>query len=136
MRPVVHAIVEHKVTSVSLHLVPFLGWLEKLEPSAKDAKDENIKRIPAIKLLNFMCTMTRSDITIRGILRDASEAGGFTPFATDVVQCVSPTVKELEPLSSADAVNTAIPVFASNAMWLLGTCTKISRSPLRAILPF
>lgn len=45
MRPVVHAIVEHKVTSVSLRLVPFLVWLEKLEPSAKDAKDENIKRI-------------------------------------------------------------------------------------------
>lgn len=35
-----------------------------------------------------------------------SEAGGFTPSATDVVQCVNPTVKELEPLPSADAVNT------------------------------
>jgi len=106
MRPVVHAIVEHKVTSVSLRLVPFLVWLEKLEPSAKDAKDENIKRIPAIKLLNFMRSMTRSDITIRASCEMPSEAGGFTPFATDVVQCVSPTVKELEPLPSADAVST------------------------------
>lgn len=88
MRPVVHAIVEHKVTSVSLHLVPFLVLLEKLEPSAKDAKDENIKRIPAIKLLNFMRSMTRSDITIRASCEMPSEAGGFTPFATDVVQCV------------------------------------------------
>lgn len=32
-----------------------------------------------------------------------SEASDFTPFATDVALHVSPTVKELEPLSSADA---------------------------------
>ncbi|KAG2105447.1 uncharacterized protein F5147DRAFT_702392 [Suillus discolor] len=106
MRPVVHAIVDHKVTSISLRLVPFLVWLEKLEPSAKDAKDESIKRIPAIKLLNFMRSMTRSDITIRASCEMPSEAGGFTPLATDVAQRVSPTVKELEPLPSADAVNT------------------------------
>jgi hypothetical protein len=32
-----------------------------------------------------------------------SEAGGFMPLSSLVAQRVSPTVKELEPLSSADA---------------------------------
>jgi hypothetical protein len=53
-----------------------------------------------------MHSMTRSDITIRAPGKMPSEAGDFTPFATDVAQHVSPTVKELEPLSSADAVQT------------------------------
>jgi hypothetical protein len=78
--------------------------LEKLESSAKDVREENIKRIPAIKLLGFMCSMTRSNITIRAFGEMPSEADDFTPFATDVAQHVSPTVKELEPQSSADAV--------------------------------
>ncbi|KAG2119415.1 putative aminoadipate reductase [Suillus clintonianus] len=103
MRPVAQAIAEHKITSVPLPLVPFSAWLEKLESSAKDASEETIKCIPAIKLLDFMRSITRSDITIRAS-GEMSDVGGFTPFATDVAQRVSPTVKELEPLSSADAV--------------------------------
>ncbi|KAG1733502.1 putative aminoadipate reductase [Suillus lakei] len=83
MRPVAHAIAEHKFTSVPLPLVPFSVWLEKLESSAKDAREENTKRIPAIKLLDFMRSITRLDITIRA---SGSEAGGLTPFATDVAQ--------------------------------------------------
>lgn len=89
--------------SVSLPPVPFL-WLEMLESIAKEVREENMKCIPAIKLLGFMRSMTRSNITIRASGEMPSEAGDFTPFATDVAQHVSPTVKELEPLSSADAV--------------------------------
>jgi len=58
---------------------------------------------PAIKLLDFMRFITGSDITIRASGEMRSEACGFTSFATDVAQRVSPTVKELEPLSSGDA---------------------------------
>jgi len=47
--------------------------------------------------------ITHSDITIRASGDMAAEAGGFTPFATEVAQRSSPTVKELEPLSPADA---------------------------------
>lgn len=104
MRPVANAIAEYKVTRVPLPVVPFSEWLGKLELSAKDASEENIQRIPAIKLLNFMRSITRSDIAIRASGELRAEAGDFTPFATDVAQRVSPTVKELEPLSSADAV--------------------------------
>lgn len=105
MRPVAHAIAEHKpITSVPLPLIPLLVPLENLESSAKDARKENIKRMPAIKLLDFMRFMIRSDITIRASGEMPSEAGDSTPFATDVAQQVSPTVEELKPLSSADAV--------------------------------
>lgn len=58
---------------------------------------------PVIKLLCFMRSMTRSDITIRAPGEMPSEASDFSPFAMDVALHVSPTVKELEPLSSADA---------------------------------
>jgi len=47
--------------------------------------------------------MTRSDIAIRASGEMSLEAGGLTPFSTTVAQRVSPTVKELEPLSSVDA---------------------------------
>jgi len=103
MLPVADAICERKVTSDLLPLVPLSEWLEKLESSGKDVSEENMKRIPAIKLLDFMRFITRSDIAIRASGELSSEAGGFTSFATGVAQRVSPTVKELEPLSSADA---------------------------------
>ncbi|KAG2344212.1 hypothetical protein BDR05DRAFT_200616 [Suillus weaverae] len=56
-------------------LVPFLLWLEKFESSAKDAREKNTKRIPAIKLLDFMRSVTRSDITIRASSEMLSEVG-------------------------------------------------------------
>ncbi|KAG1835812.1 putative aminoadipate reductase [Suillus subalutaceus] len=103
MQPVADALVERKVTSYPLPLVSFSEWLEKLESSAKDLSEETMKRIPAIKLLNFMRFMARSDITIRVSGEMGSEAGGVASFATTVAERVSPTMKELESLSSADA---------------------------------
>ncbi|KAG0702280.1 putative aminoadipate reductase [Suillus ampliporus] len=104
MRPVTDAIFERKVTSAPLPLIPFSEWLEKLESSAKNASQENIKRIPAIKLLEFMRFITRSDIAIRASGDMHSEVALVTQFATGVAQRVSPTMKELEPLSPAYAV--------------------------------
>jgi hypothetical protein len=45
MRPVADAIFEHKITSNLLPLIPFSEWFEKLESSAKDGSEENVKRI-------------------------------------------------------------------------------------------
>ncbi|OAX35330.1 acetyl-CoA synthetase-like protein [Rhizopogon vinicolor AM-OR11-026] len=103
MRPVADAIFERKITGSPLPLVPFSEWLVKLESSTKGASEETIKRVPAIKLLDFMRFISRSDIAIRASGEMSLEAGGFTPFSTIVAQRVSPTVKELEPLSAADA---------------------------------
>ncbi|KAG1853273.1 putative aminoadipate reductase [Suillus tomentosus] len=103
MQPIADALVERKVTTYLLPLVPFSEWLEKLEWSAKDLSEETMERIPAIKLLNFMRSMARSDIAIRTSGETGSEAGGMTLFATAVAERVSPTMKELKSLSSADA---------------------------------
>ncbi|KAG1869469.1 hypothetical protein DFJ58DRAFT_723326 [Suillus subalutaceus] len=105
MRPVAHAIVEHKTTSVPLPLVPFLAWLENLESSAKDARKENIKRIvPCYQASGLHVFHDTIRYPIRASGEVPSEVGDSTPFATDVAQQVSPTVEELKPLSSADAV--------------------------------
>ncbi|KAG2117013.1 putative aminoadipate reductase [Suillus discolor] len=103
MQPIADALVERKVTSYPLPLVPFSEWLEKLELSAKDLSEETMERIPAIKLLNFMRSMARSDIAIRASGEMGSEVGGMTLFTTAVAERVSPTMKELKSLSSADA---------------------------------
>ncbi|KAG2347280.1 acetyl-CoA synthetase-like protein [Suillus weaverae] len=91
------------ITSVPLPLIPFSEWFAKVELSAKNASEADIKRIPAIKLLDFMRLMSRSDTAIRASGEMGSEVGGFTSFATGVAQRVSLTVKELEPLSTATA---------------------------------
>ncbi|KAG1779119.1 putative aminoadipate reductase [Suillus placidus] len=103
IQSVADALVERKVTSYPLPLVSFPEWLGKLELSAKDLSEETMKRIPAIKLLNYMRSMARSDIAIRASGEMGSEAGGVTSFATAVAERVSPTMKELKSLSSADA---------------------------------
>lgn len=93
MRPVADAIFERRITSVPLPLIPFLEWFEKVESSAKNASKANIKRIPAIKLLDFMRMMSRSDIAIRVSGEMHSEVVGFASFATGVAQRVSLTVQ-------------------------------------------
>ncbi|KAG1799974.1 putative aminoadipate reductase, partial [Suillus variegatus] len=103
MQPITDALVERKVTNYPLPLVPFSEWLEKLESSAKDLSEETMERIPAIKLLNFMRSMARSDIAIRASGEMNSEAGGMTSFTTAVAERVSPTMRELKSLPSADA---------------------------------
>jgi len=45
MQPVAEAIFKHKITSAPLPLVPFSEWLVKLESSAKNTSEENMKRI-------------------------------------------------------------------------------------------
>ncbi|KAG2030445.1 hypothetical protein BDR03DRAFT_974585 [Suillus americanus] len=62
-----------------------------------------MKRIPAIKLLDFMRSMARSDVVIRASGEMASEAGGMNSFTTAVAERVSPTMKELKSLSLGDA---------------------------------
>lgn len=58
---------------------------------------------PAIKLLDFMRFRAKSDMAMRASGEMLSEASGFTAFATGVAQRVTPMLKELEPLSAADA---------------------------------
>jgi hypothetical protein len=50
-----------------------------------------------------MRAMAQSDSVIRASGEMGTEAGGLTLFATAVAERASPTMKELKPLSSADA---------------------------------
>ncbi|KAG1821535.1 uncharacterized protein BJ212DRAFT_903805 [Suillus subaureus] len=100
IQPIAEAMVEHKITSSPLPFVPFSEWLERLESSAKDVSEETMKRIPAIKLLDFMRSMAHSDVAIRASGVMDTEAGCMTLFATAVAERVSPTMKELKELSS------------------------------------
>lgn len=48
MRPVADAIFERKITSAPLPLIPFSEWFEKVESSAKNASEANIKRVVSV----------------------------------------------------------------------------------------
>ncbi|KAG1857908.1 hypothetical protein C8R48DRAFT_834945 [Suillus tomentosus] len=99
MQAIVDALVERKLISHPLPLVPFSEWLEKLESNAKDLSNECI---PAIKLLNFMRSIARSDISTRASGKMGVEVAGMASCVTAVTERVSPTMKELKSLSSAD----------------------------------
>ncbi|KAG1798498.1 uncharacterized protein HD556DRAFT_1430829 [Suillus plorans] len=99
MQAIADALVERKVTSYPLPLVPFSKWLEKLESNAKDLSKE---RILAIKLLNSMRPIAQSDIVTRASGEMGVEVAGMALCVTAVAERVSPTMRELKSLSSAD----------------------------------
>ncbi|KAH7913622.1 putative aminoadipate reductase [Hygrophoropsis aurantiaca] len=103
MQPVSYALSRQSVTGDILPLIPFKDWFASLETLAKDMNSENIRRIPAIKLLAFMRALAAADTSIRGSGQRNAEAGGFTPFATEKARAVSPTMRELKPLTSEEA---------------------------------
>ncbi|KAG2145394.1 male sterility protein-domain-containing protein [Suillus bovinus] len=116
IQSIADALFERKITSYPLPLVPFSEWFEKLESSAKGLSKETLKRIPAIKLLNFLRFMARSDIAIRASGEMSCEAAGMISLTTAVAERISPTMKELKSLSSADAAQwvdywTAMEIF-------------------------
>ncbi|OAX38465.1 hypothetical protein K503DRAFT_782845 [Rhizopogon vinicolor AM-OR11-026] len=74
-----------------------VAWEALMRPIA----DAMFERKPAIKLLDFMRSIARSDMATAEM---SSEEGSFAPFATAVAQRVSSTMKELELSSSSDAV--------------------------------
>ncbi|KAH7882112.1 putative aminoadipate reductase [Phlebopus sp. FC_14] len=102
MKPISDALYQKKLTKLPLPLLSFAEWLEMLEKYAAVPSEENIRRVPAIKLLNFIRSLTQEDVAIRQSNRPGQEAAGFTSFATDVAQKVSRTMKELEPITPPD----------------------------------
>ncbi|KAF9228211.1 acetyl-CoA synthetase-like protein [Gyrodon lividus] len=103
MKPISSVLYQKSLTSEPLPLVPFGEWVTRLEKCAANMSEDNIRRLPAIKLLNFMRFLAQEDTAIRQWDRADAEAAGFTDFAMDVAQRVSKTMRELEPLSPSDA---------------------------------
>ncbi|KIK93809.1 hypothetical protein PAXRUDRAFT_492776 [Paxillus rubicundulus Ve08.2h10] len=53
---------------------------------AADTNEDNIRRVLAITLLNFIHSLAQEDEAIRQLDRSDVEAAGFTDFATEVAQ--------------------------------------------------
>ncbi|KAF8835574.1 putative aminoadipate reductase [Paxillus ammoniavirescens] len=102
MKPISSTLYQKNLTSELLPLVPFDQWVSSLEKCAADTSEDNIRLVPAIKLLNFMRSLAQGDIATRQSDRSDAEAVGFTELATDVARAVSKTMRNLEPLSSSD----------------------------------
>ncbi|EIW76897.1 acetyl-CoA synthetase-like protein [Coniophora puteana RWD-64-598 SS2] len=102
-----------------LPVVPFAEWFAELErrSQSKDAGDEaEIRRLPALKLLDFMRNLARADTTLRSLAPSSNvdsanvggadvdvESVGFQPFATTKAQQASKTMRTLAPLTAREA---------------------------------
>jgi len=104
MKPISSVLHEKNVTSEPLPLVPFDQWVAMLEKCAADTSEANVRRVPAIKLLQFVRSLAREDTVIRQSDRFDGEALGFSGFVTDIARRASKTMRELEPLSSSDVM--------------------------------
>ncbi|KAH0833866.1 putative nonribosomal peptide synthetase [Lanmaoa asiatica] len=112
MQPISEVVYQKRLTSSPLPLIPFSRWVVRLNECAANTSEANIRRVPAIKLLDFMRSLGESDAWLRRCQAsgfefgraqgETDEAVGFTSFATEVAQRVSETMRVLEPLSGVD----------------------------------
>ncbi|KAJ7509627.1 putative aminoadipate reductase [Mycena galericulata] len=89
-RPIPWNFVMSSMANVAqLPLIPFADWLQQIQKLSRNASVEEIKNIPAIKLLDFFTAV--------------SAGQGNTEFSTVRAQELSDFMKFLEPLSAEDA---------------------------------
>ncbi|KAG6878054.1 putative NRPS-like protein biosynthetic cluster [Termitomyces sp. T159_Od127] len=79
----------------SLRIVSFQEWFSLLEKHAKNASDVDNQLIPALKLLEFFRTISKSDHVI-------VESDGLAKFATGKAQRLSQTMREVQPIVAQD----------------------------------
>ncbi|EKM51562.1 uncharacterized protein PHACADRAFT_127221 [Phanerochaete carnosa HHB-10118-sp] len=79
-----------------LPVIPLDVWIAKLDIQSSAATTEDLARVPALKLMGFF----------RRLAAARWDGGGRVDgllFATDELQCSSPTMRELQPLSEDHA---------------------------------
>lgn len=95
-----------------LPVVPWSEWLAKLEAHSLAGGDtSHIVRVPALKLLPFYRQLAASDAALRESKPKSEseseseetthaelEAAGFVRIATDKMQALSPTLRNLDPM--------------------------------------
>ncbi|KAF8548861.1 NAD(P)-binding protein [Imleria badia] len=91
-----------------LDVAEFGRWFEQLESKAEGASEDDLAKIPAIKLLEFFRSMAYEDGEIRKLDADddgviSAEATLMTTFCTAKAQKVSRTMKRMEPIGRAEA---------------------------------
>ncbi|KAF7968306.1 hypothetical protein HWV62_2396 [Athelia sp. TMB] len=91
------------VTSHALPLVPFLEWFGRLEQRSKDADEQSMTDIPAIKILEFFRGSSSADAAIRQTNDSNLEAAGLTTLSTIKCQGASNAMKEAPAIDAEDA---------------------------------
>ncbi|KAJ8509096.1 hypothetical protein ONZ45_g8704 [Pleurotus djamor] len=79
---------------VELPIAPMSEWVRLLEGAAENAKDADIRKIPAMKLMSFFARLAQADSSVA----DDQESGGWPNFPTNVAQSLSPSLANAEPL--------------------------------------
>ncbi|KII85651.1 hypothetical protein PLICRDRAFT_44986 [Plicaturopsis crispa FD-325 SS-3] len=92
-----------EIQIAALPLVPFASWFSKLEERAKNASEEDIQRIPAIKLLEFFRALSSADALVRTGGQTNVEACGIPTLSTDKMQGISPAIASARSLGKEDA---------------------------------
>jgi nucleoside-diphosphate-sugar epimerase len=86
-----------------LPIVPFGEWFQLLESKAETATEDDLVKIPAIKLLDFFRALARGDEATRSRGVSTSEAAGMTNFSTIKVQQVSATMANMQAIGEVEA---------------------------------
>ncbi|KAF8129526.1 acetyl-CoA synthetase-like protein [Boletus edulis] len=86
-----------------LPIVPFGEWFSLLERKAENASEDDLVKIPAIKLLEFFRALSRGDEAIRNMSVGATEAAGMTNFSTVKVRAVSATMANMRAIGEVEA---------------------------------
>jgi len=87
----------------ALRIVPFGDWFSLLERNAENPSEDDLAKIPAIKLLEFFRTLVRGDEAIRRSQIAATEAAGIANFITTKAQRVSPTMANMQAIGEVEA---------------------------------
>ncbi|KAI6117045.1 hypothetical protein EDD16DRAFT_1520243 [Pisolithus croceorrhizus] len=97
MKPISDALFGNNITKERLPLVHSSEWFHRLEKEAIDANEEKARRVPAIKLLDYLRMFDRrssgEDNNVMAIM-----------FSTDTAERVSKTMQVLPPISRLDAM--------------------------------
>ncbi|KAG9309639.1 putative aminoadipate reductase [Chiua virens] len=87
----------------ALPIVSFEDWFALLEKKAENASQDELVKIPAIKLLEFFRALARGDQAIRSAGLSATEAAGMTNFSTTKSQQVSLTMAKMQAIGEVEA---------------------------------
>ncbi|TFK74161.1 acetyl-CoA synthetase-like protein [Pluteus cervinus] len=93
------ALVDQGVVSEELNLIPFDKWVERLERRSADKSEQNFRKLPAIKLLPFYRQMAQSGTDVG----PEDESGGIPQLTLEKSCRISPTLRDLKPLTKKDA---------------------------------
>ncbi|KAF9000302.1 hypothetical protein BDQ17DRAFT_1427302 [Cyathus striatus] len=87
----------------ALAFVPFHDWVSRLEERSNNISEDNLRKLPAIKVLDFFRKIAYGNKELHANGTKSMESGGLTAFATDKARRFSPTLRGLHELDSRDS---------------------------------